>query len=58
MKDMVDTVLDVSRMESGRMPIEAHGGEVGVTSRVGEGITFWFRLPSMAQREVSQGVAS
>ncbi len=28
--------------------VEMHGGEVGVTSQIGEGSTFWIRLPSDA----------
>lgn len=33
-----------------RRIIEAHGGEVGVNSKVGEGATFWFTLPHTVTR--------
>jgi len=33
--------------------VEAHGGQVGVTSQLGSGSTFWFTLPSANERAAS-----
>jgi signal transduction histidine kinase len=32
-----------------RRMIKMHGGELGVRSRIGEGATFWFRVPIIAR---------
>lgn len=37
--------------------VEAHGGEIGVQSKAGEGSTFFFRLLSSQQNSLSEGSA-